>query len=117
MAVPSGQDVFIDTFDGHLGYTIPGKPTPEGAVLVDFLHLGHGTTAYTQGNGFTTEAPGVFQWIGSENSGWVACPVNGGGYQVSKIMSAAQDFGSCITGVSLAAIDYTGANPAAYEYV
>lgn len=118
VAIPSGQDVFIDPSDGHLGFSIPnGPPTPTGAILVNFLHLGQGSTAFTQGNGFTTEAPGVFQWIGSENSYWVACPTASQGYLVSKIMSASQDFSKCVTGVLLAAIDYTGASPAAYEYV
>lgn len=118
VAIPCGQDVFIDPSDGHLGFSIPnGPPTPPGAILVNFLHLGKGTTAFTQGNGFVTEAPGVFQWIGSENSYWVACPTASQGYQVSKIVSASQDFSKCVTGVSLAAIDYSGANSAAYEYV
>ena len=91
---------------------------PAGAVLFNFLHLGHGTTAYTQKNGFVTEAPGVFKWIGSENDAWVACPDPDGSYQIFKIMTAFfPDFSACITGVSLAAIDYTGPSPAAYEYV
>jgi len=107
--VSSGEKVFIDPTDGHLGYSLPGKPDPAGAVVVNFLHLGKGTTAYTVRNNYTSSPSGTFQWIGSDNSYWFACPNGGPGYQIYK---QANTFGppdlSACTVLTLAAIDYAG---------
>ena len=107
--------MYIDTYDGHLGYA---NPAPDGAVFVDFVHLGHGNLVFTQEPGFTTQAPSIFQWLGSlENSQWFACPVPNGEYLVYKVMTAfgPPDLSQC-QNCDLSALDYTDPSPAVDNY-
>jgi hypothetical protein len=102
---------------GALGYESPNHATPAGAIFILFLHKGQGTDAYSVRPGnITTEAPGTFNWVGSDNAYWFACPRPGPGYQVLKQMTAAdQTLDSC-TVVSLSALDWSG-GPAAGVYL
>jgi hypothetical protein len=67
----------------------------------------------------TTEPAAIFHWIGSMNSYWFACATPGGaGYILYKMMtgSTLPMLAGC-NAVELAALDYTGPSPAAWEYV
>lgn len=92
----SGGKIYIDTTDGHLGYTTSSS-TPAGALFVYFEHLGKGTGI--------APPDAVFNWIGSDNSFWFACPVNGGKYQVVKSLTNTIPNLSKCTALQLAAID------------
>lgn len=64
---------------------------------------------FTQETGFTTQAPAIFQWIGSlGNNYWFACPKQNGEYQVFKQMTAfgPPDLGGC-TVFDASALDYS----------
>lgn len=104
------QQVFIDTVDGHLGYSDAGedKLLP-GAIVVNFLHLGSGTAVYTDRGGLAVEPPAVFQWLGSQNDFWFACPRPDGRYQMFKQMTAfgPPDLSGC-TVLELAALNHSG---------
>ena len=94
-------------------------PAPPGAIFVDFVHLGHGTTVFTQLPDGTSTAPGTFNWIGQqEDAIWFACAASGGEYQVYKLVSnfgGTPDVSAC-RGIDLSALDYTGPNPAVTSY-
>ncbi|MCJ1426646.1 hypothetical protein MMC29_004549, partial [Sticta canariensis] len=108
-----GGQVYLDTTDGHLGYTT--STFPPGAVTVDFLHLGSGTTPSLPTSSHVPGEPGgIFVWIGSDNRYWFACPANpvtgaekfpGGRYKLFKVMTnTVPDVSNC-QAVELAALD------------
>ena len=101
----SPTPVYLDTATGAL---TAGSSVPNTGLTVPFYHLGTGKTVYTEQNGFATEGAAVFQWIGSQNSAWFACPLAGkpGNYGLVKQMTVVNpDVSNCIA-VELSAIDY-----------
>lgn len=73
---------------------------------------------FTQEPGFTTQAPSIFQWIGSlENNGWFACPKPNGEYQVFKPMTflGPPDLSGC-TVFDASALDSPELDPAVDSY-
>ena len=101
----SPTPVYIDTATGAL---TSGTSVPNTGLTVPFYHLGTGKTVYTEQNGFATEGAAVFQWIGSQNTAWFACPLadKPGKYGLVKQMTVVNpDVSNCIT-VELSAIDY-----------
>lgn len=62
-------------------------------------------------NGYATEGAAVFQWVGSENGAWFACPLGTGGKGgqalglVKQMTVVNPDVGNC-SAVELGAVDY-----------
>ena len=103
----SPTPIYLDTATGTLS---AGSSPPNTALTVPFYHLGTGKTLYVEQNGFATEGSAVFQWIGSENDSWFACPLsdkgNAGKYSVVKQMTVTNPDVSNCTALELGAIDY-----------
>ena len=59
---------------------------------------------------------GTYQWLGSDNDSWFFCPRPGQGYQVMKDVGGLKDWGACLGGMQLVAIDYSGSSPAVGSY-
>lgn len=120
------QQVYLDTQTGILSYLSPSSlPTAyafsPGAVVSNFLHLGQGTAVSVPFPGpestFANVGPGTFQWLGSDNPGWFACPRPGPGYQVMKDVGGFENWNACRSGLQLVALDYEGASPASGVYL
>ncbi|MCJ1264174.1 hypothetical protein MMC22_004045 [Lobaria immixta] len=71
-AAKTAAKIFIDTVDGHLGYTVSSTP-PAGALFDNFLHRGAGHLVKTTVETGIIGPPGDFQWLGSEGSFWLVC--------------------------------------------
>lgn len=71
-AAKTAAKIFIDTVDGHLGYTVSSTP-PAGALFDNFLHRGAGHLVKTTVETGIIGPPGDFQWLGSEGSLWLVC--------------------------------------------
>ena len=102
----TGAKIFLDTTDGHLGYTAPS--TPPGAIFSYFLHAGAGTKVFVGNASNPQEPPAVFQWIGVQNIEWFACEVvkGKGQYKLFKTLTnTVPDLTGCAA-VELAALDY-----------
>ncbi|MCJ1469216.1 hypothetical protein MMC07_007849 [Pseudocyphellaria aurata] len=84
----NGNQIFLDTANGKLGYATSASAFPPGAVTVDFLHLGSGTTpSLPTSSGVPGQPGGIFAWIGSDNRYWFACPSDAGKYDLFKSMT------------------------------
>lgn len=116
------QRIYIDAVTGFLGYESPQHAAPEGAVFVNFLHNGKGTTIYKRHpSGGRANPPGTFQWLGALwNPYWMACPRPGAVYQLMKYITTGGELfdnpGSC-TVLTLAALDWSGTGAAAGVYL
>lgn len=107
------QPIYIDTYSGLLAYK---TPFPPGAIFVDFVHLGHGTQAYFEGDGAYS---GNFGTLSSTLPDlWSACGTSGVEFQVYaavSVIGGTPDTSLC-TIVSLSALDYAGPSPAVDSY-
>ncbi|KAH8594762.1 hypothetical protein B0O99DRAFT_595249 [Bisporella sp. PMI_857] len=117
------QQVYLDTQTGDLSYLSPvsrqASSFSPGAVVANFLHLGEGTVVDVPipgAPGFYNGGPGEFQWQGSRNDYWFACPRAGKGYQVLKNVGGKEDWNKC-TVVQLIALDDKDTSPAASAYL
>ncbi|KAF8865947.1 hypothetical protein BDZ45DRAFT_668354 [Acephala macrosclerotiorum] len=118
------QQLYLDTRTGVLGYTTsvsnPPNTLPPSALVLNFLHLGQGTsvTSTIPGEpGYYNAGPGTFNWIGSENDYWFLCPRPGPGYQVMKYVGGCKNWNNCLSGIQLVALDWAGSGPATREYL
>lgn len=60
----------------------------------------------------------TFNWNGvASNDYWGLCPAAGLGYQVFKFVGGKLDPNSCLSGIALVALDWTGKNPAVGSYL
>jgi len=114
------QPVYLNTRTGVLSYLPSGTNNfPPGANAVNFLHLGQGTTVTSPIAGAPPDFvnAGSFNWQGSSNDYWFLCPRPGPGYQIMKYVGGSENWNACLSGIQLVALDYTGASPAAGEYL
>lgn len=112
----------MNTVTGVLSYLPSGSTAfPSGTLRVNFVHLGSGTTV-TQPipnvpPPYVNAGPGTFNWLGSfGNDYWFLCPRSGPGYQVMHFVGGAENWGNCLSGIQLIALDYGGVSPAAGVY-
>lgn len=120
----------------HLGQgtsvtsTIPGTPPQfvnpgPGSSLISLflshspsLYLNHPSPSFApHTNPQLTPPLGTFHWQGSDNPTWFLCPRPGPGYQVLKDVGGNENWGACLSGIALVALDYAGAEPAAGVYL
>lgn len=63
------------------------------------------------------DTKGTFDWLGSPNDSWFLCPRSGKGYQVLKQVGGLEDWGACVGGIVLVALDYVGSSPVTGVFV
>jgi hypothetical protein len=107
------QQIYLNTATGALSYLTSHTTFPASAIATCFLHLGEGTSVSAPDG---SPGPSAFDCGVGSNPSWFFCPRDGKGYQVMRGVGGKEDWGSCLSGMSVAALDYTGKSPVVGEY-